>query len=198
LLLIGAAILGLAVLAGAVAFIARAASGASAAEALRDAGCTLETFPAQEARHITEPDEDFEYNSDPPSSGPHHPTQPPFDIYDEPVEQYRLLHNLEHGGVVIQYGDDVPNETVNAIREWYLGDPNGIAVAPYPKLGDEIALAAWTADEVGEGETPTNQRGHLATCPRFDEEAFDAFADEFGFQGPEPFEKKDLQPGLAG
>jgi Protein of unknown function (DUF3105) len=198
LLLVAASVLGLAVLAGAVAFIAMAASGPSAADALKDAGCTLETFPAQEARHITEPDEDFDYNSDPPSSGPHHPTQPTFDVYDEPVEQYRLIHNLEHGGVVIQYGDDVPDETVNAMREWYLGDPNGIVIAPYPKLGDRIGLAAWTAEEAAAGEEPRNQRGHLAKCPRFDEEAFNAFVDEFAFRGPEPFEKKDLKPGLAG
>lgn len=190
--------LGVAVLAGAVTFIAMAAGGPSAVEALRDAGCSIETFPAQEARHITEPDEDFDYNSDPPSSGPHHPTQPPFDIYDEPVEQYRLIHNLEHGGVNIQYGDDVSESEVNAIKEWYFGDPNGLVIAPYPKLGDQIALAAWTADEVVAGEEPTNQRGHLAKCPRFDEGAFNAFVDEYAFRGPEPFEKDQLKPGLAG
>ena len=198
LLLVAASVVGLAVLAGGVALIAMAASGPSAAEALRDGGCTLETFPAQEARHITEPDEEFDYNSDPPTSGPHHPTQPPFDIYAEPVEQFRLIHNLEHGGVNVQYGDDVPESEVNEITDWYLDDPNGIVIAPYPKLGDQIALAAWTADEVAAGEEPTNQRGHLAKCPRFDEAAFNAFVDEYGFQGPEPFEKKDLKPGLAG
>jgi hypothetical protein len=99
---------------------------------------------------------------------------------------------------VIQYGDDVPDEAVGAIREWFLEDPNGIVVAPYPKLGDKIALAAWTADEAVEGEVATNQRGHLASCPRFDEEGFNAFVDEFAFQGPEPFGKEDLKPGIVG
>jgi uncharacterized protein DUF3105 len=197
LLLVAAAVLGIAVLAGGVALIAMAASGPSAADALRDAGCTSQTFPAQETTHITERDEDFDYNSDPPTSGPHHPTQPPFDIYSEPVEQYRLIHNLEHGGIVIQYGDDVPESQITAIRDWYLDDPNGIVVAPYPKLGAQIALGAWTADEDESGQ-PTNQRGHLAKCPRFDEEAFDAFVDEYAFRGPEAFEKEDLKPGLAG
>jgi Protein of unknown function (DUF3105) len=198
LLLVTAAVLGLAVVAGAVTLIAMAASGPSAATALREAGCTLETFPAQEARHITEPDPKFEYNSDPPTSGPHDPTQPPFDIYSEPVQQYRLIHNLEHGGVVIQYGDEVPESEVSEIRDWYFGDPNGIVIAPYAKLGDQIALAAWTADEAAQGGEPTNQQGHLAKCTRFDEDAFNAFVDEFAFRGPEPFEKEDLKPGLAG
>jgi hypothetical protein len=198
LLLVAAAVLGLAVVAGAVTLIAMAASGPSATTALRDAGCTLQTVPAQEAKHITEPDPKFKYNSDPPTSGPHDPTQPPFDIYSEPVQQYRLIHNLEHGGVVIQYGDDVPESEVSKITDWYYGDPNGIVIAPYPKLGNRIALAAWTADEAAAGEAPTNQRGHLAKCPRFDEDAFNAFMDEFAFHGPEPFGKMDLKPGLAG
>ena len=200
ILLTVAAVAGLAVLAGAVALIAMAASGPSAADALEEAGCTLEAQPGQEARHITEPDAKFKYNTDPPTSGPHHPSQPPFDFYTEPVEQYRLLHNLEHGGVVIQYGEDVPEETVNALREWWLEDPAGILVAPYAKLGDQISLAAWTADEVELGDEARNERGHLARCPTFEAAAFDAFEEEFGLRGPERYEGDDpaMQPGLAG
>jgi hypothetical protein len=52
-------------------------------------------------------------------------------IYDTPVDETALVHNLEHGGVVVQYGSDVPASTVQQITQWYQdNDPNGIVVAP--------------------------------------------------------------------
>lgn len=197
ILLTVAAVAGLAVLAGAVALIAMAASGPSAADALEEAGCTLEAQPGQEARHITEPDAKFKYNTDPPTSGPHHPSQPPFDFYTEPVEQYRLLHNLEHGGVVIRYGPDVPAAEIEKLREFYIDDPNGMIVAPMPGLGDDIALTAWTYDRGRQNDRSYEGEGRVAKLNRFDEDAFSAFKDEFQGHGPEnpPFTVADLQPG---
>ena len=48
------------------------------------------------------------------------------------------------------------------------------------KLGDKIALTAWT---------------QLATCTRFDEKAFSAFRDAFRGKGPERFPVSSLKPG---
>jgi Protein of unknown function (DUF3105) len=179
---------------GAVVAFGGAGGSASAAEAFRSAGGMLETFPAQNRNHVQQVPEDFEYNSFPPTSGPHHPEPPPFGIYDEPVEQFRLIHNLEHGGVVIQYGRNVSQQTVNELLEWYRDDPNGIVIAPLPALGNRIALAAWKA-EVGAGLASAEGQGVLGTLRRFDEEAFDAFMDAYAFNGPEPFSKDQLAPG---
>jgi hypothetical protein len=192
LLLAGGA-LGVVLIAAVAAFVVATAS-ASVTETLRDAGCTLETVQAQGRNHIAEPDEDFDYNTDPPTSGPHFPSPPPVSVYEEPVEQYRLIHDLEHGVVVIQYGDDVTDQTVNQLIQWWRDDPNGVVIAPYPKLGKQIALAAWNADpsEREQGQDPG--RGILAKCPGFDEEAFDAFKDEYAFKGPERFEEDQLGP----
>ena len=169
--------------------------GPAIAGALRDAGCTVQTFKAQNRDHKEEDElQDFKYNSDPPTSGPHYGITAPFDFYSDPVEQFRLVHNLEHGGVAIQYGDEVSDETVEEIRDWYLEDPNGIVVAPYPRLGKTIALAAWTAPTKAKDDR--YGAGHLAKCPRFDEDAFDAFLDEYAFKGPEPFPREALAPGM--
>lgn len=155
--------------------------GGGDASALADAGCTQETFPTQGRQHVEQLEEGFEYNSFPPTSGPHNQTPAIWNIYDEPIEQFILVHNLEHGGIVVQYGDEVPAETVAQIRDWYAsGDRNGILVAPFPELGDKIALTAWT---------------QLSTCPVFDQNAFDAFVELHRYKGPERFPPEALVPG---
>lgn len=44
-----------------------------------------------------------EYNSNPPTSGPHYPEWTRAGAYDKPVSDGHLLHSLEHGYVVISY-----------------------------------------------------------------------------------------------
>jgi hypothetical protein len=171
-------------------FVLGGNGGGSAADQIEAAGGTLQEIEALDsANHVTAPPPRDDYNTWPPTSGPHHPEWAPYQVFDEPVEQYRLVHNLEHGGIVIQYGSDVPQSTVDEVVEWWRNDPNGIVVAPFPELGDEIALAAWTAPEGGEGGT-----SYLARLPRFDEDAFDAFVDAYGFRGPERFPRELLTP----
>lgn len=179
----------------AAVFLIGAGDSGSDPGALRRAGCTVQAFPAQGRQHVEQLAKNFEYNSFPATSGPHHPQPAPFDVYDEPVEQFRLVHNLEHGGAVIQYGRQVPQQTVDALVEWYRDDPNGIVIAPLPALGRVIALAAWTADVDASGAVSENGQGILAKCTRFDEDAFDAFIDEYAFRGPERFPKDQLAPG---
>jgi hypothetical protein len=191
----GGALLALVALAAVVAFFAFGGSDASGGSAaLTSSGCTVQTFPAQQGNHVAELPTGYKYNSDPPTSGSHDPQPAAWDVYDEPVDERILVHNLEHGGVVIQYGDDVPQEDVDALIDWYRDDPNGIIVAPRPELGDQIALAAWNGEAHDNGNEE-NGTGVLAKCPRFDEAAFDAFLDAYGFKGPELFRREDMQPG---
>lgn len=166
--------------------------GSSADAALRDAGCAIEKKPAVGRQHVAEPPEERIYNTFPPATGPHNPVPAPWDVYTDPIEQFRLVHNLEHGGVVIQYGDDVPQSTVDRIVDWYRDDPNGLVVAPLPELGDQIALAAWVTPDA-DPEAPG--QGVVAKCPSFDAGAFDAFVDAYGFRSPERIPRGDLEPG---
>lgn len=156
--------------------------------ALREAGCTYETDDAQEANHVAE-DAIPDWATDPPSSGEHLSVPAPFDFYDDPVDPIRLVHNLEHGGVVTYYDDAVPAETVAAMRSWWSDSPNGVVVSPYAKLDDgEIVLAAWTG-------TGVRETAHLARCTEFDEAAFSTFRGELRAKGPEPFPLDALSPG---
>ena len=163
-----------------------------------DGACTRQTFPPMGRQHIEKLSSDFRYNSYPPTSGPHYPPGPKapavWNLYDTPVDETALVHNLEHGGVVVQYGADVSDPTVQQITRWYqdLDTQNGLVVAPiWPSIqatppkdpGNKIYLTAWT---------------HLMTCTAFDEAAFGRFLDDYrGPTGdaPEKFPLDSLAPG---
>jgi len=168
--------------------------------------CTLKSFPAQgldnetqRATHVTELPKGFKYNSFPPTSGPHDAQWVIWNVYESRVPQINLVHNLEHGGIAVQYGAQVPQETVDQIVAWYSEDPNGIVVAPLPSLGKRITLTAWTAEYEGDplavNARIRHSEGRLATCPTFDEEAFTEFRDDYRYKGVERFEPDQLQPG---
>jgi hypothetical protein len=168
--------------------------GDNAAATGLDGSCVRQTFPPMGRQHVDSVRSGFQYNSFPPTSGPHFGVPAVFNIYDQPVREIRLVHNLEHGAIVVQYGSKVPQQTVQQIAAWYSKDPLGLVVAPLPPASEikakapagyesKIFLTAWT---------------HLATCTTFDEGAFDHFRDDYrGPDGdaPEKFPLSALQPG---
>lgn len=203
LLVIGAAVAGVALGFVAVAALLGFMGGGSSTtdtEAVRAkfvaAGCTFKTVPAVDGQHSLGPDDTSDkWNTDPPTTGPHFGFNPDGSLgtviwgnYDEPIQLARLVHNTEHGGVYIVYGDQVPDESLAQINEFYERRKNGTIVAPLPELGDEIAFGAWVA----EGE---EGNGYLARCTAFDEDAASAFFNAFQFKGPERIPGSSLLPG---
>jgi hypothetical protein len=177
------------------------ASSDDARAALTAAGCTLEVKPAivNVSDHSDFPDPGVtspKWNTDPPTSGPHYGVTLIYGAYTEPIDVGRVLHNLEHGAVYILYGDDVPDTTVAQIRAFYDQHQNGTILAPYPKLGDKIALGAWLAEGLPEAASDRGS-GVLAKCTSFDEDAFAAFLSAFQYKGPESFivRPSDMEPG---
>ncbi len=165
------------------------------------AGCTLQSVKAQPGRHSLPPDGMGKWNTDPPTSGPHFGFNPNGSVgtviwgaYDEPVQLARVIHNLEHGGIYIFYGDEVPEATVEQLLAFYDDHENGTVLAPYPKLGDKIALGAWVTDDET-GSESTGGKGQLAKCSTFDDDAFSTFFSAFQFNGPERFPSGSLLPG---
>ena len=173
-------------------FLLLGGGGESEAAVLREEGCTLESFPGQEGDHVDDPEVEPEpaWNSSPPTSGDHASTPAVYGFYTTEVELRNSLHNLEHGAVVIHFGDDVSDETVAQLQAFYDEDPTGLLVAQLPDNGNEITLSAWNAPEPG-----ATGRGYLATCTGFSERAFSKFLDEHRFKGPERFPPESLQPG---
>ena len=157
---------------------------------METAGCTFKIAPALEGVHsITDPGGTSDkWNTDPPTSGPHYGIAAIFGIYEDELELARVVHNLEHGGIFILYGDDVPDSTVDELRAFYDDHKTGMIMAPLNRLGDEFALGAWVVD----GDTDS---GFLAKCKAFDEDAASSFVRALQFRGPERYDPADLRPG---
>ena len=193
LLLIGSVLAALVVAGALYAAVGRGDGGrdeASVRADLEAVGCTLKTVKALSGQHsVSDPSGTSDrWNTDPPTNGPHYAVAAIFGIYDDELDASRVVHNLEHGAVYIFYGDEVPESVVAELRTFYDTHERGTLVAPYPKLGDKVALGAWVA----EGE---DAKGHLAKCTAFDEDAVSAFFRAFQFLGPERFDPSALQPG---
>lgn len=152
----------------------------SPAAALVAAGCTFKTYPSQGRAHVQSLTAKVKYNSFPPTSGPHYVDPGVWGKYETPLVLVQEVHNLEHGGVILQYGDKVARGTIDKLASFYDSSPNGVLLAPLPQLGAKIALTAWT---------------RLATCTRYDEGAFSAFRDAYRGKGPERFPVSALTPG---
>jgi hypothetical protein len=94
--------------------------------------------------HTTNPKTKIVYTqSDPPTSGKHYQVPPPLMIYDVPVPQWILLHALEHGNVLVQYGSKVSAADKTALRAAVLSHRARTLMAPYPKLGTRVVYTAW-------------------------------------------------------
>lgn len=101
--------------------------------------------PLLAADHVSPGDPHPPYNSSPPTSGPHWPVWAEWGVYDEPLPDELQVHNLEHGGVMLQYRCDCPEAI--AILERFADPATGYPVlliaAPYPAMEPDIALTAW-------------------------------------------------------
>ena len=113
------------------------------AEGLAAAGCTDTTFRAGRRPHRRRR-AGAGVQLRPADVRPHRQAPALWGIYDSPIEQPRLVHNLEHGGLVVQYGDGVPPETRVALRDAVLEDRDFMLLNSYPALGDKIAFTMWT------------------------------------------------------
>ena len=159
--------------------------------ALKKAGCTYKIVTAAKAgQHVNNINAKPAWNTFPPSNGPHYPIPAVWDFYTEPVPLMQAVHNLEHGGIVIEWGNKVPKAEIAKIERFYAGSPNAMLAFPLARLGNKIALVAWT-------QKPSEVRGQgrVAECTRFDQSAFKAFRDAFRGKGPERFPVDRLRPG---
>jgi hypothetical protein len=174
-------------------------SASNVTEQLHAAGCTVRVVDADDPRpHLFTLKAKVAYNTFPPTNGLHYVYWAPWALYRAPVSQLQTVHNLEHGGIVLQYGYRVPESEKSKVRDFYFRDRNGMLVAPLRGLGAEIALEAWTAPPIQKRAKGDFGKGHVALCPRFDEEAFSAFRDAYRYHGPESrkYDRALLEPGL--
>lgn len=123
--------------------------------------------------HIPET-EKVKYSSNPPTSGPHYAIWAQWGIHSKPPLDERLVHNLEHGGVIISYKpDQIQGQELEQIKAQVreLSKNNArIVLTPRPNMDTAIALTAW---------------GYLQKLDRYDPKAIKTFYDAHVGRGPE-------------
>lgn len=204
LVLIAAA--GLLALGAVVAFLAfgtdnGGGSSAGFGEQMQDAGYTYKSYPAMrnDSSHSDVPSVDtkVKWNSNPPTSGPHYGQWALWGAYDRAVPLTMSTHNLEHGGIVVHYGPEVPAAEVEKLKDFYRDDPNAMLLAPLASAGNKIILSAWYFDEEkGQDDDGYYGEGKQITGTTVDEDALAAFRDEFRYMGRERIPAENLQPGM--
>jgi hypothetical protein len=137
-------------------------------------GGPVETLPTRE--HVPDGTA-VKYLTNPPTSGDHWAQAATWGIYpSRPPADERLVHNLEHGGVIISYNPTkVDAATVDKLKVLTRDLQKSrvcIILTPRDSIQDDkpIALTAW---------------GVLATLDSYDEAAIRAFWRDHAANGPE-------------
>jgi hypothetical protein len=144
---------------------------------------TGENIPIMSADHIPVGAPHEPYNSNPPTSGPHYENPAEAGFYEVAPADEALVHNLEHGYVIISYNCSALTASQcdrlkTQIREvmgsagtsLITGTPKLIGV-PRTNMETQLALTSW---------------GRLDKFDQFDRERILSFIKFFRDQAPEP------------
>jgi hypothetical protein len=165
---LGGGLLALILVAGGIWLATRATSQAAPGQ----------RFPIQGQQHIAAGQSHPAYNSDPPTSGWHYDTPLDAGFHETPAADEHVVHNLEHGHVVISYDcskltdcqgtKERLQELIRRYRNWK------ITAVPRQNADAALALTAW---------------GWLDKLDSYDEARMTAFIDAWRDRGPEHTEE---------
>ncbi|MDQ3045427.1 MAG: DUF3105 domain-containing protein [Chloroflexota bacterium] len=105
-----------------------------------------EMVPSEGPGHIARGEAHDPYTTSPPTSGPHIGAElAPWGVSAVQIEDEVQVHNLEHGGVMLQYACACPE--VVALLESFAdpatGYPVKVIAAPYAEMDADVTLTAW-------------------------------------------------------
>jgi hypothetical protein len=114
---------------------------------------------------------DLDYPQSPPVGGAHNDVWLDCGVYDEPVPEENIVHDLEHGTVWIAYEPGLDGDQVEALEA--VLPQNGI-LAPYDDLRAPVVVTVW---------------GRQLDLTGADDQRLPLFIEEFseGVTAPEPF-----------
>ncbi|MDA1060978.1 MAG: DUF3105 domain-containing protein [bacterium] len=102
-----------------------------------------------ETEHIANTD-DVEYNSNPPTSGPHFGDwHKDWRFYETELPVGGLIHNMEHGGVIIWYKSELDETSKAQLKEFTENNSKVIATVN-EDIPAPIAMSAWGVYELFE------------------------------------------------
>lgn len=152
---------------------ANSSANDSANAALTPAG--TKHFPAQGHVHDPELVKVFDYNSNPPTSGPHDEVYPPHYVNDKPIENAALIHMLEHGNIVVAY-NALPPAELQQLTDWVNQHNQGMAeddLQSVAEAGKLVFLCPWPS--ISKGTIDALAWTRLYNTDKFDAKSLDAF-----------------------
>jgi hypothetical protein len=123
-----------------------------------DASCpvTIDSPPLLPGTHVLDPKSVVQWDSNPPSSGPHYVYWAAFQEYSYPVSRLYYVHDLEHGAIVFLYrcGDGGCPDIVQGLEAASGAIPDDplcagegprvrSVITPDPLIDVPVAAAAW-------------------------------------------------------
>ncbi len=158
----------------AVLFLRPSGGDEAVGVAAEEAGCTdIEEHEIQGNEHVDAGTE-VQYETSPPTSGPHWPPDQVADaaFYTTPIEEERLVHNMEHGQLVFWYRPDVSEGVLDQLRQVQEQERIATIVVPSDLVPDgyTFTMTAWGASQ---------------SCEQVSQEVIDEFREGYQGRGPE-------------
>lgn len=122
------------------------------------------------------------YSSLPATSGPHWGNPGSWGVYTSPANESQVIHNLEHGGIVIWYD----SETVDADAVQALEDYVDAQVASGISGRFKFIVSPWAGTEPLPSPIVASAWRYLLELETADTDAIDAFARARYGRSPEP------------
>jgi hypothetical protein len=102
---------------------------AKVAPLMKAAGCSFKSVtayvPKGQGTHVNSLTKKLPWNTSPPSNGQHNPAWAVWGFYTKPVNPRLVVHNEEHGGVILWWGAQVSSATIAELRAFYNEKPDG-------------------------------------------------------------------------
>jgi hypothetical protein len=148
-----------------------AAKASTLEEAAKAANCEVKQWPSEGRQHTNGP---YKYKTNPPTSGNHFEIPAADGAYLKAPNIGQLVHELEHGRIIIWYAPNATQETIGQAKALFDEDSFHMVLTPNTTgMPYEIAESAWTRS---------------ITCKTVTPETWDAlrlFRDRYRDQGPE-------------
>lgn len=138
-------------------------------EEVTELGQVIDIMPAQ---HIAIRADHEEYNSNPPTSGPHYVDAPGAGFYKNGLKDEEAVHGLEHGNIWISYTSAIDEETFEQLRTIQKQNLGSVIMSLREENNAPIVLASW---------------GRMLEMQEFDEATINTYIKLHKNQSPEPF-----------
>jgi len=148
-----------------------------------------EDVEASDNQHIDPGTPHEPYNSNPPTNGPHWPVGDLAPVatgfYDTPQEPEAVIHNMEHGQIVLYFDPGAPQQVKDDLEAIVDKEPATTVATPIEGLEDHnFYMTAW--NKLPDEDEESFGTGYLQGCELVSEEVINDFRREHQGKSPEP------------